>query len=78
VERREAFASGPLFDTPHFSLVPARGTKSARYISFLASVPDNFGELTDIRLADGEIEISGTGQKDAVRLHASGLREYGL
>jgi hypothetical protein len=78
VERREAFGSGPLFDTPHFSLVPARGTKSVRYISLLASLPGNFGEVADIRVADDEIEIGGTGQEDTIRLHASGLREYGI
>ncbi len=78
VVRREAFASGPLFGAPHFSLVPARASRSARYISFLAPVPEKFGEVRDIRLGEGEIQVSGTGSKDILRLPASGLGEHGL
>jgi hypothetical protein len=78
VLRREAFASGPLFGTPHFSVVPARGRASAHYISFLARVPDKFGGVRDIRLVEGEIQVSGTGAKGILRVPASGLRETGL
>ena len=38
VGRREAFANGPLFDTPHFSVVPARSRRSLNYVAFLAEV----------------------------------------
>jgi hypothetical protein len=78
VGRREAFATGPLFATPHFSVVPARGRVAARYLSFLTQLPDRFGGVRDIRLKDGEIRIKGTGTRDIVRLRASGLRETGL
>jgi len=78
VGRREAFASGPLFATPHFSSVPARGRVTARYLGFLAQVPDKFGSVRDIRLREGEIEVSGTATRGILRLPASGLRETGL
>jgi hypothetical protein len=78
VGRREAFSAGPLFATPHFSAVPARGRLTARYVSFLAQVPDKFGVVRDIRLREGEIHVSGTATKVILRLPASGLRETGL
>jgi len=78
VGRREAFACGPLFATPHFSIVPARGRVTARYLGFLAQVPDKFGSVRDIRLREGEIEVSGTATRGILRLPASGLRETGL
>ncbi len=78
VGRREAFAAGPLFATPHFSTVPAQGRTVARYVSFLAQVPDKFGGVRDIRLREGEIEVSGTATKAILRLPASGLRETGF
>lgn len=68
VGRREAFANGPLFGAPYFSVVPARSTKTVRYLAFLASVPSGFGEIADVRLpaarqgaAGGQIVIRGTG-----------------
>ena len=78
VGRREAFAAGPLFATPHFSTVSAQGRTVARYVSFLAQVPDKFGGVRDIRLREGEIEVSGTATKAILRLPASGLRETGF
>ena len=78
VGRREAFACGPLFATPHFSIVPARGHVAARYVSLLAQIPDKFGGVRDIRLREGEIQVSGTGNREVLRVRASGLRETGF
>lgn len=78
VVRREAFANGPLFGTPHFSMVAARGRVSACYIAFLARVPEKFHSLRDIRLAEGEIHVRGPATTDPLRLPAAGLRETGL
>jgi hypothetical protein len=71
VGRRQAFANGPLFGTPYFSVIPARSRKTVNYVSFLAGVPPDFLELGDIRCAPGEILIKGRGGK--VRLSAGGL-----
>lgn len=59
VLRREAFANGPLFGTPHFSTVPARGQKSVSYVSFLAPVPKGFAEIVEIDVKQGKIAIAG-------------------
>lgn len=76
VGRREAYGNGPLFGTPHFSVIPARGRKIAHYVSFLAGVPPDFGEVGDIRWAKGEILIKGRASKNSLgqmRLPAGGL-----
>lgn len=76
VGRREAFANGPLFDTPHFSLVPARSRKVVDYVAFLAAIPAGMREIDDVRCAGGEITVRGHGVDSRgaeIRLPASGL-----
>jgi hypothetical protein len=73
VTRREAFALAPLFDTPTFSTVAARGSKTVRYVAFLAQVPSGFGEVRDIELAESEILVHGSGRGQLVPVPASGL-----
>jgi hypothetical protein len=51
---------------------------TARYLSFLAQAPGKFGGVRDIRLREGEIEVSGTAIKSTLRLPASGFREAGF
>jgi hypothetical protein len=77
ITRREAFAVSPLFNTPTFSIVPARGKKTANYVSFLAKVPEDFGVVRDVQVAKNEILIQGSGRRSSVRLPASGLTEGG-
>jgi len=77
VTRREAFAVSPLFDTPTFSTVPAKGKITARYLSFLAQVPENFGGVGDIQIAKKEILIQGSGRRSSLHLPASGLEGNG-
>ena len=78
VTRREAFATAPLFDTPTFAVVPARGEKTVHYISFLAQVPEGFGDVRDVRLARNEIVIQGSDRKSTVQLAAAGLANSDL
>ena len=59
ITRREAFAVSPLFDTPTFSIVPAKGKVTVSYLSFLAQVPEDFGGVRDIQVAKNEILIQG-------------------
>ncbi len=76
VGRREAFANGPLFGAPHFSVIPARSRRTVDYVSFLAGVPAGFGEVGDISCTRGEILIKSRGGKHSrgkVRLSAGGL-----
>jgi hypothetical protein len=72
VGRREAFANGPLFSTPTFSIVPAGAQKTIRYIAFLAELPGGFDAVRDVRFADGEIQVAGAGRTNVVSLPAAG------
>jgi hypothetical protein len=71
--RKEAFAQGPLFGTPMYSIVPARGRLTAEYLTFLCTVPPDFGEIRDITLEAGEILAHGSTLKAQVRVPAAGL-----
>jgi len=77
VTRRQAFAVSPLYDTPTFSSVPAKGKCTATYLSFLTQVPEDFGEVRDIQAARNEILIQGTGRRSSLHVPATGLAEMG-
>jgi len=78
--RRESFAKGSLFGAPSFSVVPARGRKTAPYVAFLIRVPEGFHEVKDVRLAAGEIQVRGSarGRSQTLRVPARGLESSGL
>ena len=76
VGRREAFANGPLFGAPYFSLVPALGRTTVRYAAFLTQVPAGLDDVGDIRRANGEIQVvHSTG---TIHIPASGVSERGM
>jgi hypothetical protein len=77
IMRKDAFAVSPMFDTPTFSVVPAKGKKTVNYLSFLAQVPENFGVVRDIQLDKNEILIQGSGRRSSLRLPAAGLAGKG-
>lgn len=71
--RREAFATSPLFDTPTFSVVPAKGETTVSYLSFITQVPENFAGVSDIQASHGEILVEGRSRRPPLRVPASGL-----
>jgi hypothetical protein len=76
VGRREAFANGPLFGAPHFSIIPARGRRTVRYVAFLAATPAGFRDVDDVRRSKDGMVIKGRGAGNSfaeVRLPALGL-----
>jgi hypothetical protein len=75
VLRRDAFLSGRLFDEPTLTCVPALGSKTVRYLALLAKVPEDFGNVTDITLADNQVLIQGSSKKDPVAVKASGIQK---
>lgn len=75
VTRREAFAVAPLFGTPTFSTVPAKGKVTINYLSFLAQVPGDFGSVRDMEVDKGEIIVQGSGRRSSLRVPAAGLAE---
>jgi hypothetical protein len=78
VTRREAFTRGPIFGTPTFSTVPARGRLTIPYVAFLAHLPEGFSEVRDISLGKNEILVQGREPDQVVTLPASGLAAAGL
>jgi len=77
VTRREAFAVSPLFDTPTFSIVPAKGKTTATYLCFLTQVPEKFGDVRDIHVTKNDILVQGTGRRSSLQIPATGLAEMG-
>jgi hypothetical protein len=59
VGKREAFANGPLFDTPTFQCVPARGKLQVKYAIFLAPVNPDWRDISDIQFGEEAITIVG-------------------
>ncbi len=78
ITRREAFAVSPMFDTPTFSVIPAKGRRTVNYLVFLAQIPEVFGWVRDVSVTKGEIQVQGAGRQSTLRLPASGLAETGL
>jgi hypothetical protein len=78
VGRREAFANGPLFGAPYFSMVPARAKRTVQYVAFLIQVPQGFDQVGDIRLSEGEIQVNGAGprSRDTLPVKAEGLGSH--
>src|SRR5207249_11635392 len=76
VGRREAFASGPLFGAPCFSIVPALGRVTVRYAAFLAQVPAGVNDVRDIRLTNQEISIMHAAGE--IRVPASAVSGSGV
>ena len=81
VGRREAFANGPLFGAPHFSVVPAKGRVTVHYVSFLAAVPKGFVDVRRINVEDRKIVVEGRtreGKAALLEIPAAGLRKGSL
>jgi hypothetical protein len=75
VLRRDTFLSGRLFDEPTLSCVPAMGRKTVHYLALLAKVPKDFGNVTDIGLADNQVLIHGSSERQPVVVKASGIKK---
>lgn len=75
--RRAAFAESRLFDTPTFSIVPAKEKATVRYLAFLAQVPEEFGLVRDIQVGKKEIVVLGSKRRSTLELAASGVADFG-
>jgi hypothetical protein len=75
VLRREAFLSGGLFGESTLTYVPALDEKAIHYVALLAKIPNGFGSVKDIELAQSQIAIWGSSQKKAITIKASGIEK---
>lgn len=75
VLRREAFASGCLFDTPTHVSIPARGRKTIRYVAFLARTPRDFGPIRDVTVKNHQMIVEGRTPNRKIYVAARGIPE---
>ena len=73
LRRPDAYALGSLFGTPTLDCVPAGGRKTVHYAAFLARVPDDFDQVTDVGVEKDQILVFGGLRKTPLRLRAAGL-----
>ncbi len=76
VGKSQAFATGPLFETPTFTCVPALGRLQVSYAIFLASVGPSWREVADIELEENAISVIGSGGQ-CERVFAHDLKRIG-
>ena len=62
-------SDGPLWGTPTYRWIGGRQKAEARYVAFLLEIPENFGGVADVQVADGEIAVTerGTSRRFSVR-----------
>ena len=71
VPRREAIATGAMFDTPVYRWLPAKAKITTRFLLFYARMPDGFDKVDDVRIENGQIVIEDRAGKKKVTLAAS-------
>lgn len=57
--RKDTFRRGSLYDTETFACVPARGSRTVKYLAFLAQVPATARRVADIQFSGKEILVAG-------------------
>jgi hypothetical protein len=77
VGKEETFARGPLFDTPTFQRIPAKGDLRAPYVAFLSKVGSGWRSIGDIQVKRDSIVVTESGGEQ-LELRATGLKRLGL
>jgi hypothetical protein len=71
VPRREAIATGTLFDTPIFRWLPAQSKITTRFVMFYTKTPPGMSRIDDLRLEGGRIVATDRAAGREVVLAAS-------
>jgi hypothetical protein len=77
VGKEQTFARGPLFDTPTFRRIPAKGELRAPYVAFLSKVGSRWRSIGDIEVKHDSIVVTESGGEQ-LELRATGLKRLGL
>ncbi|MBZ5612864.1 MAG: hypothetical protein LAO23_02560 [Acidobacteriia bacterium] len=77
VGKEETFARGPLFDTPTFRRIPAKGELRAPYVAFLSKVGSGWRSIGDIQVRRDSILVTEE-RGEQLELQATGLKRLGL
>ena len=70
ISHRETVAMSPLFGTPTFRWLPAKGKIETRFLMFYTRVPEGFTRIDDVALSGGKLTIKDHSGKQVV-LNAS-------
>jgi hypothetical protein len=74
VPRRQTIETGSMFGVPAFRILPAKSRINARFLMFVARVPEGFTKVDDVRLETGRVVIEDkTAQKRAELAASAGL-----
>ena len=71
VSRRQTVEMGKMFDTPAFRWLPAKSKIGTRFLMFYTRVPAGFTQVDDVKQEGGELVITDSKSRQAVRLAAS-------
>jgi hypothetical protein len=74
--RTENFRLGQMFGTPTLAQVPASGTRTARYVIFLARLPSGTRSIKDVVVGSHSIDLLGASGRLAASLPARAIGEY--
>jgi hypothetical protein len=72
----ENFRRGPLFGTPGWCVIPARGAKTARYLIFLFTIPAHLQSITNVALEADAIILFDDPTRPTVPIPAQGCATF--
>lgn len=72
----ETSRRGRLFDTPCWCVVPANGTKTARYLIFLFTVPDGMNSIGNVEAKGDALVLYDEYAKPCVSVPSYGCEEF--
>jgi hypothetical protein len=74
--REETFRRGETFGTPTWCVIPARGAKTARYLSFLFTIPDAVQSIQSVEASGNAILFFDTCGQSRFSIPAYGCEDF--
>lgn len=74
--REETFRRGRLFDTPCWCVIPANGTRTARYSIFLFTVPNGMNSVQNVEAKDDAIVLYDEHANPTLSIPSHGCEEF--
>jgi hypothetical protein len=69
--RHDVIGMSPLFGTPTYRWLPAKGKVESHFIAFYTHVPEGFHKIDDVRLDNGQIVVEDRSAHKQITLAAS-------
>lgn len=74
--REETVRRGPLFDTPHQSVIPAGGKKTAQYLIFLFELPEGVDSIENVEAAGDAVVLYDQSGRPSLSIPAAGCGDF--